>query len=310
MKKSLIKISDLKKEEVEKILKRAFYYKKQDDLGVRKEDILRGKNAVLVFEKPSLRTKVSFESAINYLGGNTVFLSGEQIFAIGNETQGRESIYDITKNLERFCDIILARVFSNESITQIDNFSTKPVINLLCNQHHPTQALADIMVIKWHKKTLDNLKISFIGDANNVARSLLEICVLLEINFSIASPSGYSFSEKEQKLMQEKVKNKKVKIEFSNDPQSTVKNADIVYTDTFLSMGEEGMKDKLKKFKGFQVNLDLLKQAKKEALFMHCLPAHRGLEVTDEVIDSKQSIVFDQAECRMHVAKALISLLI
>ena len=264
----------------------------------------------MVFEKPSLRTKIAFEVATAKLGGIPVYLSSEQIFASGNNEKNRESIPDIAKNLERFADLILARVYDHNTIQEISKNTQIPLINALCNKHHPTQALADLMTIVWHKwkhqlpwhphqKSIKNLKVTFIGDGNNVATSLMEICEIMGIHFSIASPKGYELP----------VKNKNFYIELLNDSQNAAKDADVIYTDTFISMGEEHLKkEKLKAFKRYQVNSKLLKLAKPDAIFMHCLPAHRGEEVSNEVMDCKQSVIFDQAECRLHIAKSLLTI--
>ena len=171
---------------------------------------------------------------------------------------------------------------------------------MLCDQHHPTQALADLMAITWHKKETRGLNVVFIGDGNNVAVSLMQICAFTGMNFTIASPADYEIPMKERGG---------TNFKFINDPVEAVENADIIYTDTFVSMGQEEEREKrLRDFKNYQVNMGLLKQAKSDTLFMHCLPAHRGEEVTDEVMDCNQSIIFDQAECRLHIAKSLLSL--
>ncbi len=303
MKKDLTKISDLNKEEILKIIELAFKYKN----GYSPKSPLKNKVVAMVFEKPSLRTKIAFEVATAKLGGIPVYLSSEQIFASGNNEKGRESIPDIAKNLERFTDLILARVYDHSTIQKISKNTQIPLINALCNKHHPTQALADLMTIIWYKwkhqlpwpPHLESLKVAFIGDGNNVATSLMEICKIIGIHFAIASPKEYEIPHKNQQS----------NIEFLNDPQKAAKNADIIYTDTFVSMGEENLKkQKLKAFKEYQVNSKLLNLAKPDAVFMHCLPAHRGEEVSNEVMDCKQSVIFDQAQCRLHIAKSLLTI--
>lgn len=307
-KKDLTKIIDLNPQEIMRIIEHAFEFKKKSDAGVRQENILRGKAVAMIFEKPSLRTKVAFETATAYLGGIPIFLSSGQILASGRNIHGRESIPDIAKNLERFADIILARVYSHGTIQTIASSIKKPVINLLCDQHHPTQALADLMAIIWHKSKPEGLNVSFIGDGNNVATSLMQICALIGMNFTIASPIDYEIPEEEQWEAIKYASSSGVQLNFVNDPAEAVKNADIVYTDTFVSMGQDSEREKrLRDFKNYQVNMELLKKAKSDTLFMHCLPAHRGEEVTDEVMDCKQSTIFDQAECRLHIAKSLLS---
>lgn len=294
MKKDLTKITDLSKEEIIKIIELAFKYKN----GHIPKTPLKNKVVAMVFEKPSLRTKIAFEVATAKLGGIPVYLSSEQIFASGNNEKGRESIPDIAKNLERFADLILARVYDHNTIQKISENTQIPLINALCNKHHPTQALADLMTIVWHKKNTKKLKVAFIGDGNNVANSLMQICEIMGIHFCIASPKGYEL----------KVTNCKSTTELLNNPKKAAADADIIYTDTFISMGEEHLKkEKLKAFNGYQVDSKLLKLAKPDAIFMHCLPAHRGEEVSDKVMDCAQSVIFDQAECRLHIAKSLLT---
>lgn len=304
--KSLTKTSDLSVGDIEKILDLAFEYKNKFDLGVRKENVLNGKMVAMIFEKPSLRTKVAFEIATEYLGGTAVYLSNAQILASGQNEQGRESVPDIARNLERFSDLILARVYSHDTITTIEKHISKPLINALCDLHHPTQSLADLMAIKWHKGTSADLSVTYVGDGNNVAASLGQICLMMGINFTFCGPEMHQI---DQELLQSVAH--KAKFNFIHDPYEAVMNADVVYTDTFVSMGEESQKkQKLATFMKYQVNKELFEAAKQNAIFMHCLPAHRGEEVTDDVIDHERSIVFDQAECRMHIAKALLHTLL
>jgi ornithine carbamoyltransferase len=304
MKKDLTKISDLNPKEILEIIEMAFRYKN----GELDDQVLKGKVVAMVFEKPSLRTKVAFEVATAKLGGIPVYLTSGQIMASGNNEKGRESIPDISKNLERFADLILARVYSHSTIQAIAGAVKIPLINALCDKHHPTQALADLMAIIWHKKNYKKLKVAFVGDGNNVATSLMQICALVGMDFSIASPKGYEISQEAYEEIYEQKLANDVVIEFCENPAEALENADVVYTDTFISMGEEDLKSsKMKAFAGYQVNKKLLSFAKPDAIFMHCLPAHRGEEVTDEVMDSPQSVIFDQAECRMHIAKALLT---
>lgn len=307
MHKSLIKVTDLTPEEVELILEKAFEFKTQKDNEVQPGNVLHGKVVAMVFEKQSLRTRVAFEAATVALGGFPIFLPEAQIIA-GADNGPRESISDITKNLERFGDLLIARVYRHETILEMAASTNKPVINALCDLHHPTQALADLMAIKWHKNgNLSDLKVAFIGDGNNVATSLMHICTMMGINFAIASPAGYEIPKVEQNFGAQLANKQKTTLEFLKDPQDAIKNADVVYTDTFVSMGQEHETVKrLKDFKNYQVNNGLISEASKDAVFMHCLPAHRGQEVTDEVISGPQSIVFDEAECRLHIAKALL----
>lgn len=298
MKPSLTKITDLKPNDIKGIIDQAFYFQTLQQKNKPLPQFLKGKVVAMIFEKPSLRTKVAFEVATAKLGGIPIFLTSSQILASGSNEQGRESIPDIAKNLERYADLILARVYHHEVVQEIAKAIKKPVINALCDQHHPTQALADLMAIQWHKGKLPGLKVAFIGDGNNVATSLMQICALMGIHFAIASPKGYELP----KVVQEELGF------FTQDPELAVKNADVVYTDTFVSMGDEAEKnERLKIFQSYQVNTTLLKKAKKDAIFMHCLPAHRNEEVTDAVMDCPQSVIFDQAECRLHIALSLLT---
>ncbi|NMC64238.1 MAG: ornithine carbamoyltransferase [SAR324 cluster bacterium] len=309
--KNLTKVSDLCEPDVERLLESAFRFKELHDKGIRREKILDGLVIAMIFEKPSLRTKVAFEVAASFLGAVPIFLSSSQILASGQNEVGRESIPDIGRNLERFCDLIIARVYSHRTIEELSGIVRCPLINALCDRHHPTQALADLMAIRMHKQMQDSLKVAFIGDGNNVATSLMQICALSGLNFSIASPEGFEIPPVEREIAFNFAKNYRTNVEFLRSAQDAVNDADVVYTDTFVSMGQEGEKTKRREaFQGYQVNETLMSKAKPDAVFMHCLPAHRGEEVTDEVMDSKQSIVFDQAECRLHIAKALLCMML
>lgn len=302
---NLTKITDLTPSQIEQILKDAFEFKAQKDRGILTKNLLHGKVVALVFEKQSLRTKVAFEVAASALGGIPVFLSRDQILT-GYKNQARESISDITKNLERFADLIVARVYSHETILEMSLYSKKPIINALCDRHHPTQALADLMAMRWHKKKSKGLKVAFVGDGNNVATSLMHICTIMGLHFAIASPSGYEIPNYEQHVGLKWAQKNKTSLHFLKNPKEAVQDADVVYTDTFISMGQEAeTRKRLKEFAQYKVDTALLRLAKKDALFMHCLPAHHGQEVGYAVISGPQSIVFDQAECRLHIAKSL-----
>ncbi len=306
MVKNLQKITDLSPSEIELIVKNAFDYKAKADRGIRKENLHEGKVVAMIFEKPSLRTKVAFEVATAYFGGTPIFLSSHQILASSQNEKGRESIPDIAKNLERYADLIFARVYSHETIAAIAAAVRVPIINGLCDKHHPSQALADLMAIRWHKGN-SKVKVAFVGDGNNVANSLMQLCAMVGMDFAIASPRGYELPIAEQKIAREWSEKSRSTLEFLSEPRAALQGADILYTDTFISMGQESEKAKrLEAFKNYQVNSVLMKSAKPEVLFMHCLPAHRGEEVTDEIMDSAQSIIFDQAECRLHIAKSLL----
>lgn len=309
MPKHLTKMGDLSISELSSIVSRARDFQLRAKEGVRIENMLQGRVVAMVFEKPSLRTKVSFEVATMYLGGNPVFLSSDQIFASGGHQRGRESLPDIARNLERFCDLIVARVFSHATIETLASISKVPVVNALCDMHHPCQAIADVMTMerRFGDASQRPLRVAYIGDGNNVATSLLQACAMRGHHVSIATPAGYEVPSQECEVARRLCRDTNQELSFIRSPEEAVRKADVVYTDTFVSMGqEEETTKRLKDFAGYQVNSALMAKAPTTAVFMHCLPAHRGEEVTDEVMDSVQSIVFDQAECRLHVAKAVL----
>ena len=304
----LTKISDLSVEQLDGIVERARSFREEPLGAVGLSGPLRGRFVAMVFEKPSLRTKVSFEVATVSLGGHPVFLSSEQIFASGGNKKGRESVPDIGRNLERFSDIIVARVFQHETIQQLSSIVRVPVINALCDQHHPCQAIADVLTMERFSSKTGPLKVAYIGDGNNVATSLAQACAMRGHDVVVASPKGYEVTKEEQGVAISLRARESQSVQFISSPSEAVRGADIVYTDTFVSMGQEAETGiRLKAFEGYQVNAGLMRLAPSTAKFMHCLPAHRGEEVTDEVMDSPQSIVFDQAESRLHVAKAVLA---
>jgi ornithine carbamoyltransferase len=262
---------------------------------------LAGQYVALLFEKPSLRTRLTFELAIKQLGGDCVVSSG----LIGE----REPIKDIARNLDRWVQGIVARVFSHKTITELAQWSSAPVVNALCDRFHPCQALADALTIGEHFGSWDGLTLAFVGDGNNVAHSLLHTCVRLGMNWRIACPKGY---EPDAELVAEARRMApQAEIVVTNDPHEAVAGAHAVYTDVWASMGQEEQAiERRAVFHPYQVNTDLMKSAARNAVFMHCLPAKRQQETTDEVMESKQSVVFDQAENRLHTQKALLLLLL
>jgi len=305
MTKHLTKITDLSKDQILQILKEASELQYQYLNTGQNNNHLEGQSIAMIFEKPSLRTRVAFEVATTHLGGNAIYMTSSDILNSGQNIQGRESIHDIAKNLENFTDVILARVFAHKTIEELAKHSHIPVINALCDLHHPTQTLADLYTI-WDifDGFPEDLKIAFIGDGCNTANSLLLGCDILGINFSIATPKGYEPPETILNLTQNNT------FEITNDPREAVKEADIIYTDTWISMGQENeFKERIKIFKPYQVNQELLSQAKGTTRIMHCLPAHRGEEITAEVIDGPHSIVFKQSSARLIIAKALLKFL-
>lgn len=263
---------------------------------------LEGKALALIFEKPSLRTRTSFDIGIQQLGGYSLYLSPAEI-SLGK----RESVYDVAKNLERMVQGIMIRTFAHQIVLDMAKHASIPVINGLTDFSHPCQAMAAFLTIQEKKGKLKGLKLCYVGDGNNVAHSLMFAGALLGVNVTVACPSGYEPNEEVTEQSKSDAKRTGARIEVVIDPAEGVRNADVVYTDVWASMGQEAEADLRKKiFLPYQVNKSLMTKAKKDALFTHCLPAHRGDEVTDEVIDSKQSVVFDEAENRLHVQKAIM----
>ena len=302
--KSLASLHDLTKEEIEEILKTSELLKLQLLRG-QEHPILKGKTLAMIFEKPSTRTRISFEVGMWQLGGYALYLSASDL------QLGRgETIADTAQVLSRYVNGIMARVFHHQTILDLVKFSKVPVINGLSDFTHPCQGLADLFTIYEKKGKLSELKLGYIGDGNNVAHSLLYGCSKVGMDITLACPKGYEPIPKVVSEAGKEAKRNGSTVKVTKDPREAVKGADIVYTDVWASMGQEKERQKrLKIFKPYQVNRQLVKEAKEDYLFMHCLPAHRGEEVTDEVADSKNSVIFDQAENRMHTQKALLALI-
>ena len=297
--KDLLSIGDLTLDEVWGIINRAMRMKKRKAMS----SILAGKTLALIFEKPSLRTKVSFDVAMYQLGGHSVYLSQAEV-GLGS----REPIADVARTLSRYVDIIAARTFAHATVESLAKYASVPVINALSDGEHPCQALADIMTIYEKKGKLEGLTVAYVGDGNNVANSLFLACASVGANFRIASPKGYELSKEIMPLGLCSSKKVGAEIALLKEPREAVKGADVVYTDVWTSMGQEVEAQKRRKaFTGYQVDRKLLALAKKDAIFMHPLPAHHGEEVAPGIIDSKQSAVFDQAENRLHVQKAILA---
>jgi ornithine carbamoyltransferase len=260
---------------------------------------LKGRYLTLLFEKPSLRTRMTFELAIKQLGGDCV----TQIGMIGD----REPIKDVARNLARWTDAIVARTFAQETVDELASWSGIPVVNALTDVYHPCQALADMFTLREQFGRLRGLKLAYVGDGNNVAHSLLLCCGRLGVHFSIATPAGYGPKPEIVEHASELARVSGARIEIGSDPIAAVKTADAVYTDVWASMGQECEAEQRKQtFAPYQVNETLLARARKDTLFMHCMPAKRGQEVTDEVMESAQCVAFEQAENRLHVQKALL----
>jgi len=302
MKKDLISIADLTKAEILSLFKTAKALKERP---LSKKKALSGKSFTLVFQKPSNRTRVSFEVGIYELGGYSVYLGPDEV-----NLGVRESFKDAAKVLSRYADGIIARTFRHEDIVSMAKFSSSPVINGLSDLLHPCQGLSDLFTIEEYfgKK---KIKISYIGDGNNVLHSLLIGSSLLGKDIYVATPEGCAPNAGILDEAKKYAKKTGSEILIVNDPKECVKDADIIYTDVWVSMGQESKRDqRLKLFGGFQVNEGLISNAKKDALIMHCLPAHRGEEISDAVLDSENSIVYDQAENRLHVQKAILLMLL
>ena len=291
---------DLKTQEVNHIIELAKNFKNKD-LNID----LRGKVLGLIFDKSSTRTRVSFQVAMSRLGGTTIDLNPHT-----SQIGRGEPIKDTARVLSKYCDALAIRTFNQSNLEEYAKWSSKPVINALTDLEHPCQALADFMTIKEEFNDFNNVVLTFIGDGNNVANSLILCGALLGVQVRIACPKGYEPNSKIVKKAKQIYKNRN-SLTITNDLNSAVSGANVLYTDVWSSMGEENKKDeKDKKFKGFSVDSHLLNKADKEAIILHCLPAYRGKEITDEVIDSKNSRIFDQAENRMHVQQALLACLL
>ena len=303
--KHLLSIADLSKEEIGEIFKKTQELKTDWKKGVV-SPILAGKSLALLFQKPSLRTRVSFEVGMRQLGGQALYLSPDEV-----QLGKREAVKDAAKVLSRYVDIIMARVFSHETVVELAKHSEVPVINGLSDKLHPCQVLSDIYTILERRGNLKDLKVAFVGDGDNVANSWLHGASKLGINLSVATPEGYEPDGGVLSQAKEEAKSNGSRVEVIHDPAEAVKGAHVIYTDTWVSMGQEEEKEKKERvFPPYQVNQNLLEKAKPGCLVMHCLPAHRGKEITDEVMDGSHSIVFDQAENRMHVQKAILVLLL
>ena len=259
----------------------------------------KDRSLAMIFAKPSARTRVSFETGFEWMGGNALFLGPNDI-GIGK----REAIKDISRLFSRYNDIMMARLFDHKHILELAEHSEIPVINGLTDYNHPCQILADVLTVWEHRKNLEDLKVVYLGDGNNIVHSWLQLACRLPMHFVCCNPSGF---DPEEKTVQMVSQSNLSMYESSHDPISAVKGADVIYTDVWASMGQkEEAKKREKIFSNYQVTMELLENTGKETLFMHCLPAERGREVTDEVIESKNSIVFDQAENRMHVQNAVM----
>lgn len=302
MPRHLVSLADWSSAEIWEVLELAAHLKREHRAGIAHDHILRGKSLAMIFQKPSLRTRVSFEVGMYQLGGQALYLGPEDI-KLGQ----RETVEDVALNLSRYVDGIMARVFGHEVVEELARFATVPVINGLSDLLHPCQALADVLTIWEKKRGLEGIVLAFIGDGNNVANSLIEASGKLGMNFRIACPEGHEPNER----IVEEAKASGARVEILNDPREAVSQADVVYTDVWASMGQEAEAEaRRRRFQGFTVDVDLLKLAKPDSLVMHCLPAHYGEEITYVAARSKNSVIFDQAENRLHAEKAALAILL
>jgi ornithine carbamoyltransferase len=297
-----LSLSDLTSDQLASLINLAVKLKQEWRAGGNKP-LLKGKTLGMVFTKPSLRTRVSFEMAMLHLGGQALYISPNEI-SLGQ----RESVADVARVLSRYVDAIMARVFSHRDVVELAQHSRVPVINGLSDYSHPCQTLADLLTIYEKFGTLQGIKIAYVGDGNNVANSLIFGAALSGSNFSIASPAGYEITGDVVARAKAMANKTGSKLYFSHDPAEAVREADVIYTDVWTSMGQEAESQKrLEVFAPkYQINSALVGKAKRNAIVMHCLPAHRGQEITDEVVDGPHSVVFDQAENRMHAQKAIL----
>jgi ornithine carbamoyltransferase len=299
-----LSISDFSGEEIRLLLDAAHDLKKELEAGIA-HPVLKGKSLGMIFTKASTRTRVSFEVGMYQLGGYALFLSAQDIQLRRGETVG-----DTARTLERYLDGIMIRTFDQADVDDLARYGSIPVINGLTDLLHPTQALADIMTVEEHKGNLAGLRLAFIGDGNNVAHSLLQICAKLGINMTIACPPGYEPNPEILAGARADAVATGAKLGVVKDPFEAAFSADAVYTDVWASMGQEAERaERIKVFSRYQVNAELMSKAAPGAVVLHCLPAHRGEEITDEVIDGPQSVVFDEAENRLHAHKSIMALL-
>ena len=301
--KHFLNISDHTPDELRRLLDVAAKLKRKFKNTGCNDPVLHCKTLAMLFEKPSLRKRVSFAVAMTHLGGSALLLRQEEV-GLGT----REPIKDVARVLSGMCDGIMARVFEHQKLVDLAQFAAVPVINGLSDESHPCQAMADVMTIQERFDDLEDLTVAYVGDGNNVARSLAVACGKLGLRFILASPPAYALKPGEIDRIMSQVP--EMDFEVTHDPQVAVRGADVIYTDTWVSMGQEDEKaTRVRDFEGYQIDERLLRAAPKHAVVMHCLPAYRGLEISDDVIESDRSIVFQQAENRLHFQKGLLAVL-
>jgi ornithine carbamoyltransferase len=299
--RDLLSIADLKPHELRLVLETAGWLKSEGY-----PSVLAGQTLALLFEKASLRTRVSFDVAMQQLGGHAVYLSQAEV-GLGQ----REPVADVARVLSRYVDGIAARTYTQDTLVELSRHASVPVINALSDDEHPCQALADLLTVQEKKGRLEGIRLAFVGDGNNVAASLAQASVMAGVSLSIASPRGYELSEGVLEHARSLAGGSGGSVESVASPEEAVRGADVVYTDVWTSMGQEDSHvQRLEAFAGYQITPELMSLAQPDAIFMHDLPAHRGEEIVDEVIESPQSVVFDQAENRLHAQRAILLLLL
>ncbi|MFZ4450451.1 ornithine carbamoyltransferase [Salibacterium aidingense] len=300
--RDVLTLLDFTAEEIQMLLDLSEKLKQEQKQNI-KNPLLQGKSLGMIFENASTRTRVSFETGMTQLGGHALFLSPRDM-QIGRG----EPIQDTANVLSRYVDAIMIRTNSHETVEELATHADVPVINALTDLYHPCQALADILTIKEHKGQLNGRKAAFVGDGNNVAHSFLIACAKAGMNASIAVPKGYEPSDKVWQEIKRTAENNKTSLDLTHSPQEAVQDADVIYTDVWASMGfEEEQSKREEAFSGFQIDKSLCSYAKPDFIFMHCLPAHRGEEVAEEIIDGAHSVVYDEAENRLHMQKAILA---
>jgi len=300
LKRDFLNISDLNRDEIFQIIEYAVKLKK----GEIKDQTLKGKSIGLIFMKPSTRTRLSFEVGVYQMGGQPIYIQGSS-----TQMSRGEDIKDTGRVMSRYLDGIVIRTYSHSEVEELSRYFDKPVINALTDYLHPCQILADLQTIYERLGKIEGIKVAFVGDGNNVANTWLIAGGLVGFNVSVATPEGYEPSGKAVYEAFKLSEKSGAEIQITNDPVEAVKEADVVYTDVWVSMGQEGEKEKKELFKGFTVNSDLLSHASKNVIVMHCLPAHKGEEITEDIFEKYSDVIFDEAENRLHAQKALMSLL-
>lgn len=302
MKKDILTLLDLTKDDFERLFKRALELKEKHKKGIADRP-LSGKTLGLIFDKPSTRTRVSFEAAMVQLGGTSFFISSKD-----TQISRNEPVKDTARVLSGYLDGIAIRTYSQDTLKEFAAYATIPVINALTDLYHPCQVLSDLLTVIEHKGGYENLKITWVGDGNNVSHSWINAAAVLGLNLVLACPQGY-FPKKE--IMEQALERRCGKIDVIPDPVQAVKDADVIYTDVWASMGKESEHEsRIGVFEPFQVNSNLINKASKDVIVMHCLPAHRGEEISEEVLEGQNSVIWDQSENKLHMHKAVLEELI